>query len=87
MSPAVETRSGGLRKSIRRIKDNNCLVHTSRNHMFGSEDDKRLVWLSEFALVQELLTAGVPVVGPRSGGLRRREGEAPSLVGVRITNG
>ena len=52
VSPAVGTRSGGLRRRTRGSKDLKWLVHTGREHLFGSMDDERLV---------------LQVVGPRSG--------------------
>ena len=39
MSTVIDTRSGGLRRRICGSKDHNWLVETSREHLFGSEDD------------------------------------------------
>ena len=80
VSPAVGTRSTGFRRSTRWSKYHKWLVHTCHRHSFGSKDEKRLVPTesrhSPWSKDDERL---VPLaVGPRSGGLRLREGGAPT---------
>ena len=69
--PAVGTRSGGFPcregkappLSCRASKDYKWLLHSSCQHLFGSEDDKRLVptGLSAFVLGGELRADGAPI--------------------------